>query len=276
MMRVIAAPPPWRQERLMRLVRTPKGTLVLVLLLLAGVTAPGAGSSSAWRAVGLAGTTAVALDVLLARLRGWGWVLPDGALISGLLVGMVLSPAGAWWIPAATSALAIAGKHALRIRRGHVFNPTALALALAALLRLGGQSWWGAIARPQWLVVALLVATGLLVADRVNRFPMVGAFLGTYFGLLAFVALWIDPRLVREAYRVPFVNAALFFAFFMLDDPPTSPGRPTAQKRYGSIVAAASVVAFLLPRQLAFLPLGVLAGNLWHAVHRTRTSRRAR
>jgi Na+-translocating ferredoxin:NAD+ oxidoreductase RnfD subunit len=276
MMRVVAAPPLARREWLLRLVRTPKGTLVLVLLVLAAVTAPAAGSAGAWRAVGIAAAVAVALELALARLRGWGWVLPDGALLSGLLVAMVLSPLVAWWIPAATSALAIAGKHTLRIRRGHVFNPAALALALAALLRLGGQSWWGAVARPQWLVVALLVASGLLVADRVNRFAMVGAFLGTYLGLLAFVALWIDPDLVRETYRPPFVNAGLFFAFFMLDDPPTSPGRPRAQTRYGSVVAVASLVAFLLLHQLAFLPLGVLAGNLWHAWHRLRTSRGAR
>jgi hypothetical protein len=58
--------------------------------------------------------------------------------------------------------------------------------------------------------------------------------------------------------------------------PPTSPGRPAAQTRYGSVVALASVVAFPLLHQLAFLPLGVLAGNLWHAWHRLRTSRGAR
>ncbi len=52
---------------------------------------------------------------------------------------------------------------------------------------------------PQWLAVVLLVASGLLVADRVNRFP--------------------------------------------------------------------------LPRQLAFLPLGQLVGNLWHAAYRLRVSR---
>jgi enediyne biosynthesis protein E5 len=276
MMRAVAAPPLRRWEQLVRLVRTPKVTLLLALLVLAGITAPAAGAGSAWRAVGIAGATAVAVELLLARLRGWGWVLPDGALLSGLLVAMVLSPGVAWWVPAATSAVAIAGKHVLRIRRGHVFNPAALALAVAAMAHLGGQSWWGAVARSQSVVVALLVATGLLVTDRVNRFPMVGAFLGTYFGVLAFVALWIDPDPVGAAYRAPFVNAALFFAFFMLDDPPTSPGRPKAQKRYGAIVAVASIVAFLLLRQLAFLSLGVLAGNLWHAIDRTRTSRRAR
>ncbi len=50
-------------------------------------------------------------------------------------------------------------------------------------------------------MLVLLVACGMLVADRVNRFPMVGAFLGTHFGVLTFIALWVDPDLVREAYR---------------------------------------------------------------------------
>ncbi len=143
MMRVIAASPLARRERLLRLVRTPKGTLLQALLVLAAVTAPTASSGRAWRALGIAAAAAVVLDPLLARLRGWGWVLPDGALLSGLLVAMVLSPLVAWWIPAVTSALAIAGKHALRIRRGHVFNPAALALALAALLRLARRAGGG-------------------------------------------------------------------------------------------------------------------------------------
>jgi enediyne biosynthesis protein E5 len=104
----------------------------------------------------------------------------------------------------------------------------------------------------------------------VNRFHMVGVFLGAYFGLLTFVAIWVDPRLVAEAYRAPFVNAALFFAFFMLDDPPTSAGPRRDQARYGAIVAAASFGLLLGARTLAFLPAGLLVGNVWVAVRRTR------
>src|SRR6266508_6808615 len=62
MMRVIAASPLARRERLLRLVRTPKGTLLQALLVLAAVTAPTASSGRAWRALGIAAAAAVVLD----------------------------------------------------------------------------------------------------------------------------------------------------------------------------------------------------------------------
>jgi len=173
-------------------------------------------------------------------------------------------------VVAGTAALAIVSKHTLRVRRGHVFNPAAFALVVAALAGWGGQSWWGATARSQPFSLALLLVGGLLVADRVNRFPMVGVFLGVWYGLLTFVALWVDPRPVAEAYRAPFVNVALFFAFFMLDDPPTSAGPRGEQARYGAIVAAVGFALLLSARTLAFLPAGLLVGNAWVAVRRTR------
>lgn len=261
---------PRRRVRMARFVRTPKGATLLALLSLAAITAPAAGTGRALRILASATLAAVLVDLALGRLRGWGWVVPDGAAISGMITGMVLSPSVSLWAAAGVGALAIGSKHALRIRRGHVFNPAAFALVVAALAGWGGQSWWGATARSQPIILALLVVTGLLVADRVNRFQMVGVFLGTYYGLLTFVAIWVDPRLVAEAYRAPFVNAALFFAFFMLDDPPTSAGPRREQARYGAIVAATSFGLLLGTKMLAFLPAGLLVGNVWVAVRRTR------
>jgi Na+-transporting NADH:ubiquinone oxidoreductase subunit NqrB len=257
-------------EQVARFVRTPKGATLLVLLGLAAIAAPVAGTGRAWRTLVSATLAAVLADLALSRLRGWGWIVPQGAAISGLITGMILSPSVSLWVAAGAAAVAIASKHALRIRRGHVFNPAAVALVVAALAGWGGQSWWGTTARSQPVSLALLVVTGLVVADRVNRFHMVGVFLGAYFGLLTFVAMWVDPRLVAEAYRAPFVNAALFFTFFMLDDPPTSAGRRRDQARYGAIVAAASFGLLLGARTLAFLPAGLLVGNVWVAVRRTR------
>jgi len=43
------------------------------------------------------------------------------------------------------------------------------------------------------------------------------------------------------------VNAALFFAFFMLDDPPTSAGPRREQARDGAIVAAVTFGRSLAP-----------------------------
>jgi Na+-translocating ferredoxin:NAD+ oxidoreductase RnfD subunit len=90
------------------------------------------------------------------------------------------------------------------------------------------------------------------------------------FTLAAFVG---DPAHVAELFRVPNVNAALFFAGFMLTDPPTSPVRYRDQVVYGGIVAAASAAIYLTLGGVYFLPGGLLVGNAWEAWRRWATSR---
>ena len=71
--------------------------------------------------------------------------------------------------------------------------------------------------------MVLLVATGIFIADRVNKMPMVLAFLGAYYLLFTVTAFVGDPRAGRRSFRAPDLQAVLFFAFFILTDPPTSP-----------------------------------------------------
>ena len=87
-----------------------------------------------------------------------------------------------------------------------------------------GQSWWGALPDLPWPFLAVLLVAGAVVAERVDKLPLVLTFLGTYFGLFTAVAL-ANPSAVVEMFRAPFLQAALFLAFFMLTDPPTAPGR---------------------------------------------------
>lgn len=260
----------WPPRRLVRWARTPKGVLVGVLLVLVAVSAPGApGSTShAWLAVATAATVAAASDLLLGGLRGWGLILPDGALVTGMILGMVLDPTLPLSQLATIAAGAIAAKHLARLHHRPIFNPAALALVAAGLAGVQAQSWWGASSAPEPLIVALLAAAGPLVADRVNRLPMVAAFLGAYWGVLALIALVGAGGRVADAYHAPLLNAALFFAAVMLDDPPTSPGRLHAQLTYALLVAGAAAALLLVTHQPLFLPAGVLVGNAWLAVQR--------
>ena len=85
------------------------------------------------------------------------------------------------------------------------------------------QSWWGALPDlPMW-TIAVLVAAGYFIADRVNKVPLALAFLGAYFLLFTGVAFFGDPAAVSGIFRSPDLHAAIFFAFFFLTDPPTSP-----------------------------------------------------
>jgi Na+-translocating ferredoxin:NAD+ oxidoreductase RnfD subunit len=70
-----------------------------------------------------------------------------------------------------------------------------------------------------------------------------------------------SPHAVAEMFREPFVQAALFLAFFMLTDPPTSPNRYLDQIWFGLVAAVSAGVAQLLGAGQVYLLLGVLVPN---------------
>lgn len=251
--------------------RTPKGLLLLVLPLLAAVAAPHEGLHVAIINVVGAALAAALLDVVLGRIIRGAWFFPSGALLSGLIVALIVSPTEPFHVVAATAMLAVNSKYLFRMRGRHLFNPAALALVAAYFLFAREQNWWGALANVPLPFILLLLATGIFIADRVNKLPMVLAFLGCYLLLFALTAFGGHAGQVGEIFRAPDINAALFFACFMLTDPPTSPARYRDQVLFGMVVAVTSAALFLTVGALYYLPAGLLIGNGWEAWRRTRT-----
>jgi len=262
-------------RRLRRFWRSPKGYLLIMLVALAAVAGPGEGLSRVGPAILGAALAAALLDVGLTLLTRRVWIVPDGAILSGLIVALVLSLEEPWYVPPAAGALAILSKHLFRnpwAPRAHVFNPAAVALLASTVLFNSGQSWWGALPALPWPALLALLTAGYIVVDRINKFRQALTFLGMYFGLFtcaSFMTMGGTARLA-EVFRVPFVNAALFFALVMLTDPPTSPNHEQEQVYFGAVVAGASVAAFFLLPGLAFLPVGLLIGNAWLAWRRAQ------
>ena len=165
------------------------------------------------------------------------------------------------------AAFASISKQVLATRREHIFNPAALALLGSALFFSSGQSWWGALGDAPGPFTLVLIACGVFIVDRLNKFGLVLAFLATYFVAFS-IASMFDAASVAEMFRSPFVQSALFLAFFMLTDPPTSPNRLSDQVWYGVVAAAVAVVSQLLGAGQVYLLLGVLAANVWLAARR--------
>ena len=95
-----------------------------------------------------------------------------------------------------------------------------------------------------------------------KKLPMVLVFLGVYFALLTFASLaGREGAEVAALFRTPDVHAAMFFALFMLDDPPTSPVHYEDQAAYSAIVAALACLLVLAFGVGYYLPLALLAGN---------------
>lgn len=250
----------------------PKGLLIVVLPIVALLTGTGHGPTLLAPSLLGAALTAMLVDAPLLRWRKDRWIFPDGALLTGLIVGMILSRREAWYVAPATAALAVLSKYALRGKHANVFNPAALALMAGCYLFNPGEDWWGAQpANP--LALLVLVALGAYVAHRVNRLPVLLWFLGSYFSLFTMSAYLGDPRKVVEIFRAPDVFMVLFFAFFMVTDPPTSPRRDRDQRVFGVLVAAISFAVFELAGTVWFLLAGLLLANAWEAWCRSRRER---
>src|SRR6516162_9556085 len=128
-----------------RFFKTPKGLLILILLGLIAVSAPGQGVRTVL--VGLASASAAAglTDLFALRLRKKVWEFPSGAVLTALIIGMVLRAQEPWYVVTLTSMAAVLSKYAFRSYAANIFNPAALAMVASYYVFHTGQSWWGAL-----------------------------------------------------------------------------------------------------------------------------------
>jgi Na+-translocating ferredoxin:NAD+ oxidoreductase RnfD subunit len=196
----------------------------------------------------------------------------DGTIITGLIISLILSFTTSWVVVAETAVIAILSKHLLVYKKKPIFNPAAFGLLLSIFIFQTGQSWWGAFGDlPAWTIIFLLIG-GYIVTDRVNKFPQVFSFLGTFFVLL-FLMGYFNVGNAADALRPPFINAALFFGFFMLTDPPTSPAKVKNQVIFGILSAVSGIIVYGIFGGLTYLYIGLCIGNLYSFLQKRSPSK---
>jgi Na+-translocating ferredoxin:NAD+ oxidoreductase RnfD subunit len=259
------------QRRLNRFLRTPKGLVTIALALLILIAAPG---QSGHPFVGLlcAMLAAGLVDFVILHRKTGTWKYPGGAILTAAIVVMVLRAQEPWYVPTVTSVIAVLSKYCFRAQ-ANIFNPAALAMVASYYLFHAGQSWWGAQTDVDWLAQLLMMVAGVYIASRVNKMPLVLTFLTTYFALFTVAAFVGDPLKVAEIFRTPDIEAALYFAFIILTDPPTSPVKYRDQVICGALVAAGSYAFFELTGVVYYLLAGVMLGNMWVAWRRFKARR---
>lgn len=169
-------------------------------------------------------------------LRGVG-VLSAVITCFGLTV---LLRADSLWVHPLAAAACLSAKFLLRVNGKHLFNPTNLGVVLAVLLLPGAwisPGQWGA----DLLLACWVVALGGVVANRARSFDMSAAFLVCYVGALAARVAWLGQDWGVLAHQLQ-SGALLVFAFFMISDPMTIPGRMRARLAYAACVAALAYV----------------------------------
>ena len=256
------------RRRAKKFFQTPKGLVTIILVILAAMAAPGQGARMVAAGMGSATIAAGLVDAVILRVRKKVWEFPSGAVLTAMIVAMVLRAQEPWYVTTITSVAAILSKYIFRLRSANVFNPAALALIASYYVFHTGQSWWGALTGVPLIAKAVLLATGLFITQKVNKMPLVLAFLGAYLALFTITSFVSDPLPVAEIFRTPDIEAALYFAFIILTDPPTSPAKYPDQIVCGMIVAVVSYAFFEWAGVVYYLLAGVLAGNVWEAWRR--------
>lgn len=257
---------PKRPNRFQKFVKTPKGFVTVVLSIMALVSilaAKGIDEQALWNTL-LAVCSGLVVDLVVGQFYTKKRFVSDGGVVTGLIVAMVLGSLTAWYLVVLTTVIALVSKHVLRTKRKPIFNPAAVGLLVSTSLFETMQSWWGGMSLLPTGYLIFLCVVGLWVTVRVRKVPQVAAFLVAYaFVALVFMASHGTRMDAVYALENPMLNSALFLAFFMLTDPPTSPGHRRDQIWFGALVGALSVVIYIaFPAELSYLFIALLIGNL--------------
>ncbi|MDP8229731.1 MAG: RnfABCDGE type electron transport complex subunit D [Candidatus Gorgyraea atricola] len=167
-----------------------------------------------------------ATDTLINYLKNKKITVTESSIVTGLIIGYVLSSQGSWLIIALASIFAIVSKHVIRFRKVHIFNPAALGIFTVVLFFGAYTEWKTAYS---WYI---LVPIGIYFASRIKRLSIIMSFFITSLFLHAPQAFLHNVSLLDI---VAYLN--YFFIFVMMIEPRTTPVRSSSQILFGIGVA---------------------------------------
>ncbi len=156
--------------------------------------------------------SAVAIDSLIIYLKERKFLIPRSSLISGLIIGYVLSSDTVWWVIALTSLLAVSSKHLIRINKKHLFNPAAFGLFLSIILFNVSTQWKGTYV---WYIV---IPFGLYFVYKIRKIEVIVGY------FIAFMVLFgVQAFLQKINLLNIFGYLSYFYIFIMVIEPKTTP-----------------------------------------------------
>ena len=180
----------------------------------------------------IAVVVAIGIESLIAYLKNKKFALSESSIISGLIIGYVISSDQPWWIFASVSLLAIASKYLIRRNKKHLFNPAAFGIFSVILLFNASTQWKGTYA---WYI---LIPFGLYFIIKIKKIELLLSYIVTT--LLIFV---IQAVIQKTPIFNIFGYLSFFYIFIMLIEPTTTPIKPFGKIIFG---ICAAVLIFIL------------------------------
>jgi len=162
------------------------------------------------------------IEGLILYIKNKKLSVSESSIISGLIIGFVLSCDQPWWMFSLASLLAISSKHFLCVNKKHIFNPAAFGIFILIVV-FGAQTQWKGT-----YLWYFIVPIGFYFVYKIRKLEVIIGYslaaLGL-FGIQAFlqnVSLWDI-----------FGYLSYFYIFVMLIEPKTTPVKPQAKIVFG-------------------------------------------
>lgn len=158
--------------------------------------------------------------------------ITDSSIISGLIIGYVLSSDNPWWIFILASLLAICSRHLIHFNKKHLFNPAAFGIFLTVIFFGASTQWKGTYL---WYI---LLPFGLYFISKIQKLEVLIGYALTALSLFGIQAVMQKTPLFNM-----FGYLSYFYIFIMMIEPKTTPVKPPGKFIFGIGVA---VLIFVL------------------------------
>jgi Na+-translocating ferredoxin:NAD+ oxidoreductase RnfD subunit len=173
-------------------------------------------------AVVIAVVSALTSEAVILYFKTKALRLTESSIISGLIIGYVLSADEAWWKFLLASVLAILSKHLLKFKKRHIFNPAAFGIFLTLIFTGASTQWKGTYLR------YIIVPCGFYFIYKIRKIEIISG----YF-LVSFALFGGQSILQKVSFGHIFGYLSYFYIFVMLIEPLTTPTKPWGKFFFG-------------------------------------------
>lgn len=207
--------------------RSAKKQLILYLVVVAVIFAIKERGLTFLGALALAVFVAVLIEALFLYFKTRVARITESSIITGMIIGYVLSSDEAWWKLVFAAMLAIFSKHIIVLKKKHIFNPAGFGILLVTVIFGASTQWAGTY---MWYV---LVPAGVYFVHKIRKAEVIVGY------AIVSLALFGTQAFLQKAPPMDmFGYFSFFYIFVMLIEPKTTPTATIAKYIFGAVVAA--------------------------------------
>lgn len=196
----------------------------------------------------------------------------ESVYITALILALIISPMTNYSLInftflLAAAGLAMASKYILTIRKKHIFNPAAIAVALTALGPRQSASWWIGTS----VMLPFVLIGGILLVRKIRRGRLVlSFFISTLIATCAY-SLLAKISVVSSIDKTLLTSSMFFLGFVMLTEPATTPPTSRKQTWYGVLTGIIFPPQFHILSLYSTPELALVASNIFSYIISPKT-----